>query len=152
MTTTTTTPFPREKIKTLAKELLELERQIAELQGAKSTIYKTAKGNFGAGIAAGLKTAVGLLRLEPEVRVQRLAAGEYALAILKIVEDVTTETPVHANANTPEPGFEGWRKQRDLERSKPFTPAHEVEHDPETGEIPEPAAIAPFVEALGELA
>ena len=50
-----------------------------------------------------------------------------------------------------EPGFEGWRKQRDLERSKPFTPAHEVEHDPETGEIPEPAAIAPFVEALGEL-
>lgn len=157
MITTTTRPLPDEQIKTLANELLELERQIAELQGAKSTIYKAAKGNFGAGMAAGLKTAVGLLRLEPEVRVQRLAAGEYALAILKIVEDVTTEAPVHANANTPEPGFEGWRKQRDLERSKPFTPTHEVQpdhevmRDPDTGGILEPAAFAPFREALGEL-
>lgn len=151
MSTTTTRPLPDDQIKKLANQLLDLENQISELQGAKSTIYKATKGNFGAGIAAGLKTAVGLLRLEPEVRVQRLAAGEYALAILKIVDEVTVDATTHANANTPAAGFEEWRKQRDTDRAKAAAPANATEQDSDTGEGSEAAPVTPFVDALGEL-
>ena len=143
-----TTPLPTVEIRKLVTNLLDLEKQIKELQDAKSTIYKSTKGNFGAGIASGLKTAVGLLRLEPQEREQKLAAGGFALEILKIVDDDSETTPAHANENTPaEPGFVGWKKQRDLERAKPFAP----DRDPETGEILGPETITPFVEAMGEL-
>ena len=79
--------LPETEISDFAHQLIQIEKTISELQASKSKVYKTAKRELGCGIASGLKSAVGLMRQDQSKRLEKLAAGDYAVRILKIIEN-----------------------------------------------------------------
>ncbi len=113
--THSTRPFPAAEIKKLANELLSLEKQIATNNEAKSIIYKTTQAHYGASVGDGLRSAVGLLRLEPHKRAEKMKAGLYAEDIVKIVLDEAQPSPAPANQNTPRPSLVHPHEARVLE-------------------------------------
>lgn len=140
---TNTNAISKAKVREFADQILALEKQIKDLNDAKSGIYKHVKANYNASVKDGLQEAIRLFRMDPSKRLQADAANAYAMQFLGILEE-QPEDDAGAAAPQPEPqGFEEWQAQRDRERSEPFAHVHEAPpHDAETGEILEDVPVA----------
>ena len=106
-------------------ELAHLEQKIEDLQGAKRDFYAGIREQHGKPTADGLKTAMRLRRMDGEKRAEADEAGEIAAHILAVIENGPSRT-----------------------RATRATREESPPHDPETGEVVEPAAPVASMEPV----
>lgn len=104
-------------------ELDELEQQIEDLQTAKRDFYAGIRDQHGKATAAGLKAAMRVHRMDSEKRLAADEVDDEAQRILSVIENGPSRTRAP--------------------RATREAPAPLPPHDPETGEVDEPAPIDP---------
>lgn len=113
------TPITDTLVLSYAADLTGLDGQIKELQNAKKRVYEALREDHGKQAAKALKAAVTIHSMDSEKRQQAEDIDTEAFRMLGIIETGTTL----ANSD-----------DAHVARG-----AHEADHDPDTGEIIEPA-------------
>lgn len=148
------------------KQLLELEKHIKELNDAKAAIYKRVKADYNGAVKDGLQAAIRLIRMEPAQRLQAEAASDYTKLFLSMMAE--QPAPANGNAETLAHTREENTASQTIRaaasgdmaaavtkatNTDPLAQAHEeVNFDPDTGEILEPApAPTSFLAAMDDL-